>query len=192
MRFPSNNHARHRAFTLVEMLIVVVIVGIMSVAITAEMHGTFQDELLRATSRDLASAFNLASSRAISVNRPYRIRIDRFKHRYFLERSRRGGKEFFAARDTASGTGKLDPRIAIELMEPGINAPDDAGRPAADSAPEQPSASVGFPQDAVTFYPDGTADRCELELTDKDGYKLAMRVNPVTSRIQVKALGHQP
>ncbi len=191
MRFPSNNHARPAAFTLVEMLIVVVIVGIMSLAITAEMRGTFQDELLRATSRDLVSAFNLASSRAISVNRPYRIRSARFKPRYFLERSRRGGREFFAAKDTASGTGKLDSRIAIKLMEPGISAPDDAGQPAADMPSEQPSVPTAFSEDAVTFYPDGTADRCELQLTDKDGYKLEMRVNPVTSRIQVKALGRQ-
>jgi type II secretion system protein H len=81
-------------FTLVEMLVVVVIISIMSVAVVAEMHGTFQDALLRSTSRELADAFNLASSRAISVNRPHRIRLDRLEHRYVLERSTRGGTDF--------------------------------------------------------------------------------------------------
>ena len=94
-----------RGFTLVEMLVVVVIVSIMSVAIIAEMRGTFQDALLRSTSRELAAAFSLASSRAISINRPHRIRLDQTAHRYFLERSMRGGTDFSPARDVPGGSG---------------------------------------------------------------------------------------
>src|SRR5208283_5216302 len=116
-----------RGFTLVELLVVVVIISIMSVAIIAEMHGTFQDALLRSTGRELAGAFNLASSRAISINRPHRVRLDRAAHRYFLERSTRGGADFFPAPDVPGGSGTLDSRITIAIREPGVDAPDDAG-----------------------------------------------------------------
>ena len=121
-----NNGGNPRGFTLVEMLVVVVIISIMSVAIVAEMHGTFQDALLRSTSRELAGACSVASSRAITVNRPHRLRLDRVAHRYFLERSARGGTDFLPVRDIPGGSGTLDPRITIHVLEPGINSPDDA------------------------------------------------------------------
>ena len=46
-------------------------------------------------------------------------------------------------------------------------------------------------QDAISFYPDGTADDREIELRDPDGYGLALRVNPVTSRVQLIELERQ-
>jgi type II secretion system protein H len=185
-----NHGGSSRGFTLVEMLVVVAIISIMSVAIVAEMHGTFQDALLRSTSRELAGACKVASSRAIAVNRPYRIRLDRYAHRYFLEKSTRGGSDFRPAQDIPGGSGSLDSRITINVLEPGINSPDDSG--------EEPSENSGNTDDfasiqseaAVTFYPDGTADDRKIELVDRDGFRLALRVNPITSRVQVKAAEH--
>jgi type II secretion system protein H len=184
--------ALHRSggFTLVEMLVVVVVISIMSVAIIAQMHGTFQDALLRSTSRELASAFNLASSRAISINRPHRIRLDRVAHRYFLERSTRGGTDFLPVPGVPGGSGTLDSRIAIAIREPGVNSPDDAGEePPGDSGNPGGVPSIGQ-EDAVTFYPDGTADARQIELADRDGFRLALRINPITSRVQITTMEH--
>jgi len=190
MRCSRNNSGRRRGFTLVEMLVVVAIISIMSVAIVAEMHGTFQDALLRSTSRELAGAFNLASSRAISVNRPHRIRIDKVAHRYFLERSARGGSDFRPAQDVPGNSGNLDSRITIQILEPGVNAPDDAGQePSGDSGQPGDFPSIR-PEESVTFYPDGTADSRQVELADRDGFRLALRVNPITSRVQITAMPH--
>jgi type II secretion system protein H len=188
MRFRPNNSGPRAGFTLVEMMVVIVIVGIMSVVIVAEMHGTLQEELLRATSRELAGAFNLASSRAISNNRPHRIRIDSVAHRYFLERSRRGGLEFFPALDTPGGTGALDARIAIHILQPGVDSPDDAGEEPAGDPLNQGGPSALGSEEAVTFYPDGTAEARQIELADRDGFRLALRINPITSRVQVTAM----
>jgi type II secretion system protein H len=185
-----NNGGGRRGFTLVEMLVVVAIISIMSVAIVAEMHGTFQDALLRSTSRELAGACNVASSRAIAVNRPYRIRLDRLSHRYVLERSTRGGSDFLPARDIPGGSGTLDSHITIHILESGVNLAEDAGEePPGDSrnAGDLPSNDS---EEAVTFYPDGTADDRQIELVDRDGFRLALRINPITSRVQVKAAEH--
>jgi type II secretion system protein H len=187
----ANNGGRRRGFTLVEMLVVVVIISIMSVVIVAEMHGTFQDALLRSTSRELAGACNVASSRAIAINRPYRIRLDRKARRYFLEWSARGGSEFHPAQDAPGSSGTLDSRITIQILEPGMNSPEDAGEEASgDSGNRDDFISVPSAE-ALTFYPDGTADDRQIELADRDGFRLALRINPVTSRVQVKAMEHR-
>jgi prepilin-type N-terminal cleavage/methylation domain-containing protein len=181
-----NNAGGSHGFTLVEMLVVVVIVSIMSVAIVAEMHGTLQDALLRSTSRALASACNVASSRAISVNRPFRIRIDTFKHRYLMETGPRSGTVFHPAQEAPGSSGSLDARIDIHILEPGTKSPSDTGE-GADSESQRYSESAPSEQ-ALTFYPDGTADDRLVELADRDGFRLALRVNPVTSRVQIKPM----
>lgn len=178
------------AFTLVEMLVVVAIVSIMSAAILAEMRGTYQDAILRSTSRELAGACNAASSRAISLNRPHRIHLDTLAHRYFLERGTRGSTDFVPVRDVPGGSGTLDSRITIHILEPGVNSPDDAGgEPPVDSGNAGPIPPNGL-EEALTFYPDGTADARQIELADRDGYRLSLRINPVTSRVQIVALPH--
>jgi prepilin-type N-terminal cleavage/methylation domain-containing protein len=190
MRSSRNNGDRRRGFTLVEMLVVVAVISIMSVAIVAEMHGTFQDALLRSTSRELAGVFNLASSRAISINRPHRIRLDRVAHRYVLERSTRGGADFHPAQDVPGGSGTLDPRITIRILEPGVNAPDDAGQEPSGNSGNAGGFPSSQPEEAVTFYPDGTADARQIELADRDGFRLALRINSITSRVQITAMEH--
>jgi type II secretion system protein H len=190
MRCSAKSGGGCRGFTLVEMLVVVAIVSIMSVAIIAEMHGTFQDALLRSTSRELASAFNVASSRAIALNRPHRIRIDNFARRYYMERSTASGLDFYPVREVPGCSGPLDSRITVKILEPGVNAPDDAGEePPGDSGSEGAFPSIG-PEDAVTFYADGTADARQIELADRDGFRLALRIDPTTSRVQITAMAH--
>jgi type II secretion system protein H len=185
----THSKRRKGGFTLVELLVVIVIVSIMSAAIVAEMRGTFQEALLRSTSRELAGACNLASSRAIAINRPHRVCLDQAGHRYFLERGRRGGADFYPVRGIPGGSGTLDARITINLQEPGVNGPDDAGEEPRDSgsAGDVPSS---VREEAITFYPDGTADARRIELADRDGFRLALRINPITSRVQITAMEH--
>lgn len=169
---------RHRAFTLIELMVVVVIIAILSGVIVAEMGGTFQDALLRSSSRQLISVFSVASSRAISLNRLLRVRIDRATGRYAVEKHARGD-EFIPAEDISGGSGALDSRISVRIAEA-----DEVER-AATGSPER------TPSNAINFYPDGTADGREIELRDRDGFGLSLRVNPVTARVQVLPLERQ-
>jgi general secretion pathway protein H len=166
---PVNNNNQHAGFTLIELMVVVVLIAIMSVMIVGEMSGTFQDALLRSTSRQLISVFTLASSRAISIDRPHRVRLDRSTGRYIVEKQERG-KQFTPVKDVAGSEGKLDPRISIRVRELGET----------ETSP-----------DTVSFYGDGTADDREVELRDRDGFGLALRVSPVTSRVQIVELERQ-
>jgi hypothetical protein len=40
----------------------------------------------------------------------------------------------------------------------------------------------------ILFNPDGTADAREIRLRDRDGFRLGLRINPVTARIHIVEL----
>lgn len=157
--FPSKK--RGAAFTLIELMVVIIVIAIMSAVIVTEMSGTFQDALLRSSSRQLISVFSLASSRAISLNRLVRVHIDRGTGRYLLERHSRG--DDFVPAGVPGGEGKLDSRVSVRLEE----------------------------GESINFYPDGTADGEEVVLRDREGFGLALRVNPITARVEVLQLERQ-
>src|SRR5664279_4654959 len=82
------------AFTLVELMVVMVLIGIMTAMILPEMKGTYEDALLRSTSRELVSVCSLASSHAVSVNQAHRLRLALQTCHYSIERrvSNRGAE----------------------------------------------------------------------------------------------------
>jgi type II secretion system protein H len=178
--FPGKN--RRAAFTLIELMVVLIIIAIMSGMIIGEMSGTFQDALLRSSSRQLISVFNLASSRAISVNRLYRVHFDRATGYYVVDQHARGDS-FVPTRDVAGSEGALDSRISIRVQDP-----DEIETPEADTEAARPERA---PDDAVNFYPDGTTDGREIELRDREGFGLALRISPITARVQIIELERQ-
>ena len=161
-----------------EMVVVVVVIGIISAMIIPEMKGTFDDALLRSTSRDLMNAFSLASSRAVSFNQSCRVQLDSQNGRYLVERQmRNGGREdFVPLKDVSGAEGKLDSRIAVEVRQSGEDSTENNSD---NRAAEQISP------DAVSFYADGTADAAEIWLRDRAGFQLVLQLNPVTARVQI-------
>jgi type II secretion system protein H len=179
------------AFTLIELMVVMVLIGIMTAMILPEMKGTYEDALLRSTSRELVSVCDLASSHAVSVNQAVRLRLDRKTGRYSIER--RGpdhGPEgrFVAAREVLGGEGELDSRISIEIHKTSDEASEAAGQESFQPRGGAPSEPQG---DGITFYPDGTADASEIVLRDRDGFRLALRINPVTARVRIIELARE-
>lgn len=186
----QHNGGGRGGFTLIELMVVIIIISIMSAMIVAEMHGTFQDALLRSTSRELASAFSAASSRAVATSRPLRVRLDQVNHRYYLERSTRGGTDFFPEKDVPGGQGKIDARITVDVREPEAEPADETGAAAQDSGNRGDVPNPGQ-EDGITFYPDGTADARRVELADRDGFRMSLRINPITARVQILAMEHK-
>lgn len=199
-RVASPNPAR--AFTLIEITVVVLLVGILSALIIPEMRGTYEDALLRSTSRQLVDACQLAYSRAVSFNQPHRVRLDQRTHRYVVEKRiwDNGREDFLPLRDVPGCEGQLDARISILVRI----APEGSPGPApAESSIEpnqsrntdhEPPSTIGpslIPDrqapiaDGLTFYSDGTAEAGEVLLEDRQGFRLLLRVNPITAQVRI-------
>lgn len=177
--------AQRHAFTLIELMVVITIIGIVTAVMIPEMKGSFQDALLRSASRELINVFDLAYSRAVSLNQLRRVRLDEKTGRYLMEKQiiQNGQEDFVPVDDAPSGKGQLDPRIAVEFRHPVEISPDEnTSSPAPVSGNDSENAGTGI---TIAFYPDGTADPGEILLRDRDGYRLLLQINPVTARVHV-------
>jgi type II secretion system protein H len=183
---------RQRAFTLIELMVVIVLIGILTAMIIPEMKGTYQDALLRSTSRRLIDVFSLASSRAVSLNQLHRVRLDESTGQYILEyrvRAGQAGGEFVPVEDVPGSEGELDRRISVVMHGPEEAASDSTEAPPPEVPAEGAGATEG--QGAIVFYPDGTTDGGTIELQDQEGFKLVLRLNPVTARVHIVELGRE-
>jgi prepilin-type N-terminal cleavage/methylation domain-containing protein len=175
---------RAHGFTLVELMVVLVLVGLLTAVIIPEMRGTYEDALLRSTGRKLSSALGLAYSQAVTVNLEHRLRIDLAEHRYTIETAateNQDGPGFRPLRDVPGGEGDLDPRISIEVRR---STPEDEAPPEPQGfsfGDEAPSANIEY----IRFRPNGTTDPVEIILRDRDGFGLALRLNPITARVRI-------
>jgi hypothetical protein len=167
-------------------MVVIALIGIMTAMIIPEMKGTFQDALLRSTSRELVNVFGIAGSRAVSVNQVLQVRLDQKTGRYAIgRRVREGGREsrFVPMRDIPGGEGELDSRISIEIHGPSEESAERAGE--GTPQPSDSSSRSEAPDEGIAFYPDGTADSREIVLRDMEGFRMALRINPVTARVHI-------
>lgn len=195
-RFSSSRRRGSRgtkAFSLIELIIVLVLISIMTALIVPEMKGTFEDALLRSTSRKLVSSLNLAYSQAVSLNQKHRVRFDMQSSRYRIERAspeNDTGHSYVPATTIPGAEADWDPRIILKVVPGTLSvSPEetDDGVPAWDEVTQSDE-----PLDSITFYPDGTADRVEIQLRDRAGFGVALQINPVTSRVSVSPLVPNP
>ena len=182
MRLTGSSQRLRRAFTLMEMMVVVLLIAVLTALIVPEMKGTFEDALLRSTSRKLLDAFALASSRAITLNQDCRVKLDLAEGRFVVERRVMvaGRESFVPLKDVDGSEGKLDKRIAIQFTSPEELTAGDDGQAAPASDAVTPANTDS--ENSVAFYSDGTADLAEIQLRDRSGYLLKLRLNPVTAR----------
>ena len=87
-------------------------------------------------------------------------------------------------RDVPGGEGKLDTRISIQIRKQVADAW---------TAPPASSGSTnelrtGTSTESIAFYPDGTAEAGEILLRDRDGFGLALLINPTTARVRIVQL----
>jgi prepilin-type N-terminal cleavage/methylation domain-containing protein len=177
------------AFTLVEILVVMVLIAILAAMIIPEMKGTYEDAMLRSTSRDLVNAFSVAYSRAVSLNQLHRVRFDSRTGHYMVETRARGtgdrNPRFVPVADVAGAQGELDRRISVQVRQGGSGLHGAVAHE--DTAPDasgEPTPSTNIARDTISFYPDGTADAAEVVLRDRAGFRLVLRINPITARVR--------
>jgi type II secretion system protein H len=192
MALSIQKFTRRSGFTLIELMVVIAIIGIMTAMILPEMRGSYEDALLRSTSRKLVNVLSVAYSRAVTAHQAHRVRLDRITHRYSIERGvpqPRGQSSFAPVRDLPGGEGDMDARISIELRQAGNEVADAPNQNSLLTARDEMSRQDR--DETITFYPDGTADACEIRLEDRQGFRLALRINPTTARVQIVELEHK-
>lgn len=175
-----------RAFTLVELMVVIVLISIFSALILPEMAGSYQDAKLKATARQLITLCSFANSQAISLNEPQRIRFDLRARRYRLERT--GGLSGTSTNRSATSAGirtegEWDEGIRLEIRdlpkaEAAVPGESRAEPVPARGAPESPS-------NTLLFRADGTTEARQITLEDRAGFRLALQLNPTTARIRI-------
>jgi Tfp pilus assembly protein FimT len=173
-------------------MVVIVLIGILSAMILPNMKGTYGDALLRSTSRELVNAFSLAYSRAVSQNEIHRVRLETRTGHYFIEKRIGTGAiqdEFMKVKDVPGCEGELDKRVAIQIRS--VNDEPATGPETTAPEPRQREQPSPAPVQAITFYPDGTADGAEVLLRDREGFRLGLRVDAVTSRVRLVELGRE-
>lgn len=188
MRRYGSRAPDRRAFTLVELTIVILLIAILSASIIPEMRGTYQDALLRSTTRTLIDSFGIAYSRAVSLGQLHRVRIDVAGGEYRIERRdpSAGTDEFTPVKDIQGGSGKLDRRISIQIRKDPDSPSDDAAQSGSRTDSDRPAGPDS--DNSISFYPDGTADAAELELRDRGGFRMGLRINPITARVHIEDL----
>jgi type II secretion system protein H len=180
----TNSHLEH-GFSLIELMVVLVLIGILAAMIVPEMKGTYESALLRSTGRQLIGALKLAHSQTVTLQQSHRVRLDRTAGRYIIERSGReetGGTGFFPLDDVSGGVGELDRRISVEILKSEGESMEGGASDIVRGSEDEFSA--GKPVEVISFYPDGTVDAVEIVLRDREGFGLALRLNPVTARMR--------
>lgn len=159
-----------------ELMIVLTLIGILSAAIVPEMKGSFEDAVLKASARQVIDLCTLANSRAVALGQVHRVRYVQSSRQWIVELQTSPNpraRSFRPVRELQGSDTRVDPRIQLNIR---------AGAPSAEAA------ELGSPpapaDDAIAFYPDGTADSAVIELTDRAGVKLGLRLNPVTARFR--------
>ena len=174
---------RLKAFTLLELMVVVTLIGIVSAVIIPEMRGTYQDALIKSTSRQLMGAIQLAGSRSVSLQRQHRLLIHSGKKQYRIEQKGGASPGFTGLKDVANSEASFDSRISVEVRRG--EEPLGEEKEVVASALDQPTSQENQVE-SIIFYPDGTADERTITVRDKDGFSLVLVINPTTARVEFK------
>jgi len=162
-----------QGYTLLELMVVLVVIGIMTALIVPELRGAYRSAVLESSAREVLWALRLAHSQAVTTGRSVRFRWDARAHRYLLEveppeSSSRAPKDapvaFLPLENVPGAAGRLDPEVSIEVR-----------------SVMEDDARVG--PAGVEFHADGTADAAELHLTGAGGAHVTLAVTPSTARV---------
>ena len=76
--------------------------------------------------------------------------------------------------------------IEIRRSSPELpDASEEKERPGEEALPAPMEGDTPISAEFSAFYPDGTAEASEIVLRDREGFGLALRINPTTARVKI-------
>jgi type II secretion system protein H len=152
MQPPTTRQPCVRAFTLIELILVMTLLAVMISLVAPSLAGFFRGRVLDSEARRLLSLTRAGQSRAVSAGMPMQLWIDTKRNTYGLQEEPVSGKE-----DPKAVTLDVDGSLHIVV-------------PNGSSAP-----GAGHNLPAIRFLPDGSIDESspqKLQLAGADGSSL--------------------
>jgi type II secretion system protein H len=164
---------RARAFTLVELIVVMVLLLIVASMVAPRMSSFFRGRALSAEARRMLSLINYAQSRAVAEGVPVLLWIDPSTSTYGVE-----VQTGHTGNDTRQHVFTAEPTLRLE-------APDLAEALVSEQEDEQLGLPEGFP--SIRFNPDGFFDEGSVSrIVIRQGDEAALEIVPTANR-----LGHE-
>ena len=192
-RTVSSSLNRSQAFTLIELMVVIVIIGVMGALIVPEMSGTFGDSKIKSSARKIIQAAGLAQSRAVSINHEHRLQFDTRNHRFSISRrvvDPNLGETFVPVNEISGSQGTWSDSVELTLRDPAVD-PEEIPLPTwelSDPLSMQSQSTTSEPESFISFKADGSTSRKELVLKHSDGHGLVISILPATGRMSIQPL----
>ena len=171
-RFPQaeRHRDRARAFTLVELIVVMVLLLIVASMVAPRMSAFFRGRALSSEARRLLSLVNYAQSRAVAEGVPVLLWIDATSATYGIEvQSGYAGGSDRSQSFTVEPTLTLETRVVADL-------------PVSEQEDEQFGLKENLP--AIRFNPDGFFDEASVErIVIRQGDEGALEIVPTANRL---------
>lgn len=174
------SHHRQRAFTLIEVLVVVVIVAIMASVMVLSISVLGRDTQVEDESRRLVALFAMVQEQSELENRDYGLRMEEKGYQFMRFNPRRGewqavaGEKLLQRRSLPDG---VRPRLYVEAREVTLRPPADR------KLPWPPQVMILSSGDLTAF---------ELKLLREDTGREASLLGEVDGTIEVKSVGGDP
>jgi type II secretion system protein H len=154
---------RQRAFTLIELVLVLVLAGVALSAVVPSLTASGEARRLRGEATQVLSLLRLARTQAAAEGRPWRLAVDVANRRLWLEAQ--DGAAFVAADLSLATAVTLERAASVALRR------DD-----------------GEPLPYVTFHPDGGVDAARIRLDGLRGGALQIAADVAGGRWSIQAL----
>lgn len=169
--FAAPRRPRSRAFTLVELIVVMVLLLIVASMVAPRMSSFFRGRALSSEGRRMLSLINYGQSRAVAEGAPVLLWIDTANSTYGLEL-----QAGFTGPDERAVTYTVEPTLTLEVPAGAVGEPS-----------ELDDERLGLPENlaVIRFTPDGFFDEVSVtRIVIRQGEDGALEIVPTPNRLR--------